>query len=139
MNALFTTVLSVVSAILATLLTIFLTPRLQHYFWKQERREELRLAAIKEFNTLIADYLTNQIANPGVRPHDTFFQSFQVTTAEVKALFSENAWNAFKDVENMIGPGFGPGEGRTVNDLVEARDRALRVLYAEIGILRTGQ
>ena len=38
------------AAIVGSLLTIFLSPRLQHHFWKHQRRDELRLAAIGEFN-----------------------------------------------------------------------------------------
>ena len=43
-----TTLISAVSAISATLITIFLTPKLQHYFWKHQRRAELRLDVINE-------------------------------------------------------------------------------------------
>ena len=40
--ALITASAAFVGGILGTLLTIFVTPRLQHYFWKRQKREEIR-------------------------------------------------------------------------------------------------
>ena len=126
-----TIVLSAASAIAATLLTIFLTPRLQHHFWKLQRREELRSAAIREVNRLAAEFITNHMEKPNFRPGLEFFQALQVASAEVRALFSEAGWTAYRDMEIMIGPNLGR---HTVDDFIQARDQALRVLYREIGV-----
>lgn len=107
-----TTLISAVSAISATLITIFLTPKLQHYFWKHQRRAELRLDVINEVNKLTADfiegYIEAEMDGRGFKPSVDFFKSFQAAAAKVKALFSERTFQAFKSMEVMIGPNLGP-------------------------------
>ncbi len=70
-----------VSAVLATLLTIFLTPRLQHHFWKYQRRAELRLSVISEINKLLAEFITDHIeamnCGQDFRPDKEFFWALQ--------------------------------------------------------------
>ena len=128
-------------AILATLLTIFLTPRLQHHFWKHQRREELRLAVINEVNKLAAEYIENHMeaeasGNQNFKPSIQWFQAFQAATAQVKALFSDATFEEFKKLEVMIGPNLGPSfRHRTVDDFIQARDTALRSFYKEVGVL----
>ena len=136
MSELTAVVLSAGSAVIATLLTLFLTPRLQHYFWKRQRREELRLATIKEINRLTSEFITNHIADPAFPPSQEFFQALQATSADLRALFSSRAWRAFKEMEIMIAPNLGGGGDRIPADFIAARDRALRVLYQEVGLLR---
>ena len=41
-----------------SLLAILLTPRLQHWFWKRQRRAELLSATLNEFNLLAAEFLS---------------------------------------------------------------------------------
>jgi hypothetical protein len=48
-------------AVGSSLLTIFLTPWLQHHFWKYQRRDELRLTAINDFNRLTNDFLARTV------------------------------------------------------------------------------
>jgi len=129
-------VLSAGSAVIATLLTLFLTPRLQHYFWKRQRREELRLATIQEINRLTSEFITNHIADPAYAPSREFFQGLQIASADLRALFSSRAWRAFREMEAMIGSNLGGDEGHTPADFIAARDRTLRVLYQEVGLLR---
>ena len=136
-----TVALSAGSAILATLLTIFLTPSLQHHFWKHRRREELRLAVINEVNKLAAEYIENYMeaeasGNQNFKPSIQWFQAFQAATAQVKALFSDATFKEFKKLEVMIGPNLGPSFlNRTVDDFIQARDTALRSFYKEVGVL----
>jgi hypothetical protein len=120
----------------SSLLTIFLTPRLQHHFWKLQRREELRLVVINEFNGLRAEFLTGYIAAPTTyAPSADWHKAFTALSSNIKTLFSDGAFVAFKAAEVMIGPGK-PGLGalgqQTANDFVEARDAALRALYREV-------
>lgn len=135
MSELTAVVLSAGSAIIATLLTLFLTSRLQHYFWKSQRREELRLAAIKEINRLTAEFIANSTADSAFTPSQEFLQALHAASADLRALFSSRAWRAFREMEIMIAPNLGGGD-HTVADLIAARDRALRVLYQEVGLLR---
>jgi hypothetical protein len=41
-----------------SLLAILLTPRLQHWFWKRQRRAELLSATLDEFHLLAAEFLS---------------------------------------------------------------------------------
>jgi hypothetical protein len=49
-------VIAFFSGIAAALLAIFFNPRFQHYFWKRQKWEELRLAVIAEVNQLVAEF-----------------------------------------------------------------------------------
>jgi len=122
--------IGIVVGIISTLITIFLTPRVQFYFWRRQRLSEIRLAAINEINNLAADFLTNYISNTKYHPADQFFASFMAASANIEALFSEKAFVLFKGLEVMIGPNLGPGKG-SVDAFVKARDIALRALYQE--------
>lgn len=125
------------SAILATLITIFLTPHVQYRFWRKQRRFELRVALIDELITLAAEFL-HHAATSDERPSDDFFKFLGRVTAKVKRSFSQDAFAAFKEMEVMIGPkfhgGLGPEGKRGIHDFADARDRLLAVLYREAGL-----
>ena len=53
------------------------------------------------------------------------------TTAELKVLFSQRAFDRFKELEVMIGPNLGPTGKGNVEAFITARDAALRALYSE--------
>jgi len=124
------------SSVMASLLTIWLTPRLQHYFWKRQRLDDLRLDAINEFNRLAAEFLFEYSSAPQTyKPSAEWFKTFLALISNIKARFSEKAFSAFKTMEVLIGPGtpgLGPEGNKTISDFVEARDAALRALYAEV-------
>jgi hypothetical protein len=50
-----------VTAFLAALLAIFLTPRFQHHFWKRQKREGIRRAIATEVNRLAAEFKTSYL------------------------------------------------------------------------------
>ena len=116
--------------VISTLITIFLTPRIQFYFWGRQRLSEIRLAAIAEVNGLLSDFLTSYMRDSKFQPANQFFASFMTASANIKALFSESSFRVFKDFEVFIGPNLGPAKG-AVDVVVEARDAALRELYKE--------
>ena len=58
-----------VSGILGTLLTIFVTPRLQHYFWKRQKREGIRLTAGTEVNRLAAEFKSDYLFSSTLSIH----------------------------------------------------------------------
>jgi len=123
--------IGIVLGIISTLITIFLTPRIQFYFWGRQRLSEIRLAAIAELNKLVADFLTNYMKNPKYQPADQFFAAFMVASANIEALFSRKVFVIFKELEVMIGPNLGPAKG-AVDEVVRARDKALQALYKEV-------
>lgn len=117
--------------IISTLLTLFLTPRIQHYFWGYQRMSELRLAAYKQLNGLAAEFLCNYGNNPQYRPTEQFFRSLMILSADIKVLFSQKAFDKFKEFEIMIGPNLGPTGKGSFEAFIRARDAALRALCAE--------
>ncbi len=115
----------------SALLTLLLTPRIQHYFWGYQRMSELRLAVYKDLNDLAAEFLTHYISNKDYRPTDEFYKTLMVLTANIKTMFSEDAFNTFKEFEIMIGPNLGSTGRGSVEDYIATRDGALRALYRE--------
>lgn len=132
-----TIVTGAISGITASLLTIFFTPRLQHHFWKLQRREELRLGTINTLNKLTAEFITTYSREGSYKdPGEEFWQSLHAALANVKALFSGGAYDLVERMAAMLAPNLGPEyEKRGIYDFILARDAALRLLYQEIGIL----
>lgn len=125
----------------SSLLTIVLTPRLQHVFWRYQRRAELRLAVINEFNRFTSEFLTGHISAPKTfKPSDAWFASFSATDSNIRAMFSDEAVRAFKELEVLIGPGTDHGAlgalGKyTIQDFVDRKNRALQQLYREVRLM----
>lgn len=115
----------------SALLTLLLTPRIQHYFWAYQRMSELRLLVYKEINGLAAEFLTNYGSDSNYRPTDEFFKALMVLTANIKTMFSEKAFATFKEFEIMIGPNLGPTGRGSFEAYITARDKALDALYME--------
>ena len=103
-DPIFVAIMSGSIGIISSLLTMSITPTLQHYFWKRQRREEIRLAVVEEINKLAAEFITNHIADPSFRPSNEFHQSFQVIAAKAKVLFSPQVFQDLKRMEELIGP-----------------------------------
>jgi hypothetical protein len=119
----------------SSLLTIFLTPRLQHHFWKYQRRDELRLEAINDFNRLsnelLARHLYGRPMQDRAEQGEAWFASLNTASARVEVLFSEQAVLAIKAVDKMINPGVRL-QGEAAEEFVKLRDTALGVLYREV-------
>jgi hypothetical protein len=138
-------VIAFFSASVAALLAIFLTPLFQHYFWKRQKREEIRLAIVTEVNKLAADFSLSYLLrdSPEIVPplSVTFYQSWEVLDGQVKALFSDSTYNEYKRLyEFTLLVGFYSTQefsDRTtrVNKFKERRNGVLLALYKEIGVL----
>jgi hypothetical protein len=135
-----------VTAFLGALLAILLTPRFQHYFWKRQRREELRFTVVTEVNKLAAQFMMTcygkDIPNyiPPLEP--TFYESWIVLDGQVKVLFSDSTYETFDKMwRGIITEPFynaQKSEDRIarVNRFQQARDTAMQSFYREIGILQ---
>ena len=114
---------------------------LQHYFWKSHRLTDLRLEAINQLAWLLAEFLTNYIADEGYAPSTEFLRSFRAAGAKARALYSGETWQALRKVEMMVGPNLGTpreeGKG-SVDHFLQLQDAALRALYAETGFKLPG-
>jgi len=124
-------------AVGSTLMTIFLTPWLQRHFWRKQRRDELRLAAINELNRLAAEFLYGHIdAAATFRPSADWHKAFTTLDTNIKALFPKRGYAAFARLGVLIGPSIGGGLGpegkESVHDFVAAREATMRALYDEV-------
>jgi hypothetical protein len=124
------------SAILGSLLTIFLTPRLQHHFWRRQRRSEIRLTAVNELARVISEFEIKFLFDQGYAPNQNqdrdFLKSFRKSTNDVRNLFSDSAFETFKELEKMV---VGPTTDRTYEKFYEKERKAMRALYGELGLL----
>src|SRR5712692_10411784 len=93
-----TALISAGSAFVGGLLSVFLTPQLQHYFWKNQRRVEVRLATIDELNKLASQFLFGVTSGPYTPPPD-FHLSMQATIARLKVWFSDDAFQVFNRMD----------------------------------------
>jgi hypothetical protein len=112
----------------STLLTLLVTPWLQHHFWKYQRRAELRLAAINEFNRLVNDPISRNLFRQPP-PQAEWFSELNRACATIKALFSVEASAAAEKIDKFLKPGIGLQDAE---DFVAARDAALYALYCEV-------
>ena len=119
----------------ASLLTIFLlTPWLQRHLWRKQRRDELRLATINEFNRLTSEFLTGFLDAPETyKPTLEWFAAYNAVSGNIYVLFfSRRTAEACSKVGVMIGPALGPEGKQTADDFLKARNAALRALYQEV-------
>jgi hypothetical protein len=125
------------AAVLGSLLTIFLTPWLQRHFWRKQRRDELRLETIYELKRLAAEFQHGHMDAPVTfRPSATWWKTFIMLDADIKSLFPDRVYVAFKGFEALTGPskygGLGPEGRQNIHDFVKARDAVIRALYSEV-------
>lgn len=124
------------AAIVGSLLTIFITPRLQHRFWKRQRRAELRLTAINELARAIAEfdvvYSFDSQYIPNQERDKEFLRSFRKSTIDVRALFPSHTFEVFKRLEQMI---TGSPKERTYERYFEKQRETFQALYGELGLL----
>jgi len=119
----------------SSMLTIFLTPVLQHHLWKYQRRDELRLEAINEFNRLTNEFLAGELFGRPLRDREdggaAWFIALNTASARVDVLFSDRASLAIKAVDAMVKPGVRL-QGEDAEAFIKVRDAALRALYREV-------
>src|SRR5437879_6344489 len=96
------TLTTVLVAAGSSVATIFLTPWLQNNFWRYQRRDEFRLAAIQEFNRLATEAITGVYAAAGpYRASLEWFTRVNTVAATIRALFSTRAVQAVEAFDEM--------------------------------------
>jgi hypothetical protein len=134
--------------IASSLLTIFLTPTLQHYFWTRQRLAERQLAILDELNKVIAqllhhchlDYETAAAEHrmPHLDPHEPVFLVLSTLLAQVRALFSPSTREPVEElIDQLIALGNAVPDKpwlQAVDRVSLTRVKALQALYQEIGI-----
>jgi hypothetical protein len=144
--SLFTAVLvGLGSGFIGTLLTIFLTPKLQHKFWTRQQRFELCLAHIKVLQEATARMLVQLLEQrENYRVADETQQKIWLSLQNERGnLFSDKALWAFSFFEDLmvelydpVVPGFKSESDfdEFLDSFLNARDVAFKGLYRDIGI-----
>jgi hypothetical protein len=132
---------SLLTGILSTLLTIYLTPRARHSFWSRERITELRLATYDKVNGITAAIYMHDVADDqfssdvrvGVRVHlspmEELLASLMTAHDEVQNRFSETALHAYEKLEVLVESSGLPLDKQASYSI--ARDAVLRQLHTE--------
>lgn len=136
--------------IASALLTIFLTPNLQHYFWTRQREAKRKLAIIDELNKAITQlfrhgYMDYDKAVAEHRPlqvgrefHEQGFLEMMTLHGPIHALFSPLTVKAVDDMlDQLIALGTVVPDrpwAQLVDPAAQARVKALQALYQEVGI-----
>jgi hypothetical protein len=140
MTVLSSIIIGLGSGVVSTLLTIILSPRLQHHFWTRQRSAELRVEVANKVNEEAGDFITG---HGMFEDYSLSFQqlaTMQVVEGQVKALFSDESVKSYMQMQRLIAAkagrsrGLGPEGKSTIDDFLMARDAALRDLYKEAGI-----
>jgi hypothetical protein len=100
--------------------------------WRRERRSDLQLRTIENFSTLTSEYIQRSIADVNHKPSLEWFSAFCSVDASVKALFDDNVYASFKAVEVLVGENYGPGAIMPVNNFIETRDAAVKMMYNRV-------
>ena len=109
-----------------------LSPFVGNFVWKIQRRDEIRLGAIEDLNTLAAQFFVkSKSLEKDTAELQEFLWEFERTEGKIVTLFSGPAVDEFKRLQEFVGANF---QGRDQHEFIQARDSALRALYSEIGI-----
>jgi hypothetical protein len=129
-----------------SLMTIFLSQPVQHWFWKRQRRADLRFAVVNKINELASEFAVSYVLGKDIVEESpeglvTFYRSWHIVAAQARVLFSKSTYNAVEHMEVMMVAV--PLHSRQEvmdrvprhTEFVKRRDTALRAMYKEIGIL----
>jgi hypothetical protein len=142
-----TVFISAVVGIASALLTIVLTPTLQHHFWTRQRQAERQLAVIDEVGKLLGEYLYQcqedyaaALAEQRVVGVDNlfgvrFFPALLAIDGQIRALFSEETVQVYLKIRSLIPIGTPKHTWQELYvEFSQRRTRALQALYKEVGI-----
>jgi hypothetical protein len=127
----------------SALLTMVLTPILQHYFWIRQRYTERQFAAIEALNTLAAEVCAalNAVEEMDGDQRKGFATRIVRTQMDVQGLFSPRAshrcapfMNRLFEVCHLSELGDRATRIQLSQWVFDAHHHALRVLYGDMGI-----
>jgi hypothetical protein len=136
-----TLVIAPLIGIVSALLTMLLTPTLQHYFWRRQRYVERQFAMIEELNTLIAALeprLAGLVSGVMGREERQTYQEMVGLLANIRALFSPLAFERCQVLHQAIRAGWNATDpelrGQMRQHIQEIHQDALRAMYQDMGI-----
>jgi hypothetical protein len=106
--------------------------------WQRERRSDLQLKAIDTVNVRTSEFIQSVMRsvndNAVYWPTNEWFSAFDVAGATVKALFDQETYAVFQNLEKRIGqnPKVGGWTTFPVNEFVEAREAAINAMYRQV-------
>ena len=120
---------ALVSGVVASVVTLYL----QNHFWGYQRISELRLRTIDGLNSLAAQLMAiySRPNYQAFTPDDELLRTFYLQGANVKALFSAEAYECFNKLQAMIPPNPSMNHQEVIDGFIVARDAMLSKLYAE--------
>ena len=122
----------------SALLAIFLTPVLQHYFWRRQRHAELCLPVIERCANLILSVqeclLGIQNQRKTTEADITLLRQWEALGIEIQALFSSQTNRRLDGLSELIVKYSAPLEsgGFRPSDFYNARTEAFSALYSEL-------
>jgi hypothetical protein len=100
--------IGVTSGLASSLLTAFLTPRIQHRFWIQQQRFDSRFLNLKELHRLSVEIgRFQQLKLDRGRPQDdtkavALVYSWRAATQQTRFLFSEQSTTDLAELDNVV-------------------------------------
>ncbi len=144
MDTLATIAVGLGSGCIGSLLTTLLAPLVQHHFWRKQRRAELCLQIARRTAELAARFeeqwprWKRDLAAHQSDPEKTaIFYTCVGIDAELRVLFSEEAWNEFSVLKTIILTHSSVTHDEAPFNLdayARARNAAMRALYGEVGL-----
>ena len=135
-NVVQTLLLTLLSGVLAAVVTAFLMPGILHRHWRQQKRRELQFSVLTEANALMSDFLVRAQVEPGYAPDREFLARWLALTGMVRALFSARTFQKFTQMDEFIGGDARERRAFEAPAFAERRNEALRAFLAEVGVLR---
>ena len=107
--------------------------------WGKQRRDELRLAAISEFNRMVHVYIAACLVTNEPRPLlSEWLRDFNIAASTIRALFPDRTYQVAQRVSNMVTP-YAAWDAVTGEERKRRADRftdechdALAALYREV-------
>jgi hypothetical protein len=117
-----------VSAVTTT--TKQIEAQISNAMWRRERKSDMQLKTIESMSILTSEFIQRRIADANYQPTVEWFSAFSVADGAIKALFDDDTYQSFKRLEILIGPG--AVTIMTVNQFIEARDAAVKMMYNRV-------
>jgi hypothetical protein len=145
MDLVSTVLVGAFSGAVSTMLTLIVSPRLQHHFWTRQRHAELSLSTLQEINKLSAHFLA-YLRDPKEHPIEAHFSDeWSLWLGQARALFSEDTGKVLDRLDEQVGQFFlNPfldkdrqvPDDKVADNFHKIRDEAIVAVLVELEIRR---
>jgi len=141
-------VVALASGLVGSVVTAFLVPPVQHYFWTRQRHAEICLGLIQELTNLAGKFWVNfdmswhkpidKIGRDGLIEMLKFRFALNALGDQIHCLFSAPSWEACEPLFDMVHALLANREEVDAQiektDFSRTKERALRALYSELAL-----